>query len=110
MNRFFLATEFDIELMNGELQSEPTCAVDSDFVNDPGTARSMTGFLLTFFGTAVSWRSHSSAGNDPFRYKGCTDIYLRLHTIPSSGLGHIHILHLLKSIQCGISEMLYGLI
>ena len=49
--------EFNPEILNGDQNSEPSCVVDSDFANDPDTAKSVGGMIVSLAGTAVSWRS-----------------------------------------------------
>jgi hypothetical protein len=49
--------KFDPLALNKEETSEPDAAVDSDFANDPDTAKSVGGLIVNLFGTAVSWRS-----------------------------------------------------
>ena len=49
--------KFDPEALNNGDQSDPSAQVDSDFANDPDTAKSVGGMITTVNGTAVSWRS-----------------------------------------------------
>lgn len=49
--------ELNPEILNGDQNGEPICVVDSDFANDPDTAKSVGGMIVSLAGTAVSWRS-----------------------------------------------------
>jgi hypothetical protein len=56
-NKGIKMQEFDENALNGLASSEPKASVDSDFANDPDTAKSVGGMVVTLYGTAVSWRS-----------------------------------------------------
>jgi len=48
-----------------ERRNKLTGWVDSDFAADPDTRKSMTGYLFSLNGAAVSWRSSRQGGVTP---------------------------------------------